>query len=219
MIDVERWGRLSYGDAWSRQLELAARVEIGARGDTLVVVEHPPTITLGRHAPTSDVLANAEARARLGIETVRSDRGGRATFHGPGQVVVYPIVHIERRTLGIKQWVGVLQAALLEVVRDYGPPARCREGSPGVWVRDAKVASIGLRVSRGVSYHGVSLNVGLDVAGFDCIVPCGAAGERITSLAAECETPPSIDDAADRLIGAISRRVEAHPRAKESTSR
>jgi lipoyl(octanoyl) transferase len=219
MIRVERWGRMPYLEAWERQLALADAIARGDHADTLVSVEHPPTVTLGRHAPEADVLADAEARHQAGIAVVRSDRGGRATYHGPGQVVLYPIVAIERRGLGIKQWVVALQNALAEVVASYGLAPDCRAGSPGVWVGGAKVASIGIRVVRGVSYHGVSLNVGLDVSGFDYIVPCGAAGERITSLARACDPPPSFDDAAERLIAAVSSQIETRAPEEDCTLR
>jgi lipoate-protein ligase B len=212
---VVRWGRIAYGEALARQLDLAARVGAGSSPDTLVLVEHPPTITLGRHAPDSDVLADADARTRLGIDVVRSDRGGRATFHGPGQVVIYPIVHVTRLGLGVRVWVALLEAALREVIASYGSKGTCREGAPGIWVGGAKIASLGLRVVGGVSYHGVSLNVELDVSGFDCIVPCGQAGERMTSLAAECGYAPPVEDAAERLLAAVSARLRARARAKE----
>lgn len=219
MVDVEHWGRVTYANAWERQLALADCVARGERSDTIVVVDHPPTITLGRHAPPGDVLADDDACRRVGIEIVRSDRGGRATYHGPGQVVVYPIVAIERHGLGIKAWVERLQAALFEVITSYGLRPVCREGAPGAWVGGAKVASIGLRVARGVSYHGVSLNVGLDVSGFGYIVPCGAVGERVTSLAAECDPPPSLSEATERLVAAISRQLECRSPEKDCTQR
>jgi lipoate-protein ligase B len=211
---IERWGRVPYGEALARQLALVDAVESGVAPDTLVEVEHPATVTLGRHAPEDDVLLEPAARSARGIAVVRSDRGGKATFHGPGQVVVYPIVHLGRLGLGVKSWVCLLESALRDVLAAYGLAGDLVDGRPGVWVRGAKIASIGLRVVRSVSYHGVSLNVGLDVSGFDCIVPCGSAGEKITSIAAECSSAPADDEVAARLSTAIAARLRAQAREK-----
>jgi lipoate-protein ligase B len=203
---------MPYEEALRRQLVLAADVESGRQPDTLVEVEHPPTVTLGRHAPESDVLLDPRSRAERGVAVVRSDRGGKATYHGPGQVVVYPIVHLGRLGLGVKAWVCLLESALREVLASYGLESTLIEGRPGVWVKGAKIASVGLRVARSVSYHGVSLNVGLDVSGFDYIVPCGSAGERITSIAAERAPAPDATEVAARLIEAIAGRLRAQAR-------
>ena len=211
---IERWGRVGYEQALKRQLALAAAIESGAAIDTLVEVEHPATVTLGRHAAEGDVLLEPAERAERGIAVVRSDRGGKATYHGPGQVVVYPIVHLGRLRLGVKAWVCLLESALRDVLAAYGLKGELIEGRPGVWVHGAKIASIGLRVVRSVSYHGVSLNVGLDVSGFDCIVPCGSAGERITSIAAERAPAPAADEVATRLTAAIAARLRRQAREK-----
>jgi lipoate-protein ligase B len=211
---VERWGRVGYAEALRRQLTLAADVETGRAPDTLVEVEHPATVTLGRHAPEGDVLLDPEARAARGIAVARSDRGGKATYHGPGQVVVYPIVHLGRLGLGVKAWVCLLESALRDVLASYGLQGELSSGRPGVWVNGAKIASIGLRIVRSVSYHGVSLNVGLDVSGFDYIVPCGSAGERITSIAAERSPAPAADEVAARLTATIAGRLQAHARGR-----
>jgi lipoate-protein ligase B len=206
---IERWGRVDYAEALARQLDVVAAVESGAAPDTIVEVEHPATVTLGRHAAEDDLLLPPPERAARGIVLVRSDRGGKATFHGPGQVVVYPIVHLGRLGLGIKSWVCQLESALRDVIAVYGLEGASVAGRPGVWVRGAKIASIGLRVVRSVSYHGVSLNVGLDVSGFDCIVPCGSAGEKITSIAAERSPAPATEEVAARLTAAIAARLRA----------
>jgi len=228
---VARWGRVPYLDAWERQIELGRRVAAGLAPDTLVVVEHPPTITLGRHAPESDVLLDADTLAARGIEVVRSDRGGRATYHGPGQLVLYPIVDIARLGLGARAWVELLEDALLSTLAEFEIDGARVEGRPGIWASGAKVASLGLRILGGVSHHGVSLNVDLDVSAFDCIVPCGAAGERMTSLAMLTGRAPSLDHAADRLVAHVTgkmaeierrdapRAATAKPSAKTRTTR
>ncbi len=211
---TEQWGRLDYATAFERQLALVERIRRGETADTLVTVEHPPTITLGRHSSLADVIAGEGERARRDIALVRTDRGGKATYHGPGQAVVYPIVGIARLGLGAQSWVCLLESSIRQTLSRYGLDAELIDGRPGVWVRGAKIASLGLRIARGVSYHGISLNVGLDVSGFACIVPCGSAGERITSLGAECQSPPTLEQAADALIDSIARRLRAHATAK-----
>jgi lipoyl(octanoyl) transferase len=216
---VERWGHLAYAAALERQLVLASAVAAGERCDTIVAVEHPPTITLGRHATTTDVLAGETERRTRGIDLVRTDRGGKATYHGPGQAVVYPIVGVARLGLGPRRWVSLLESALRETLAGYGLRAELDASRPGVWVSGAKIASIGLRIVRGVSYHGVSLNVGLDVSGFGCIVPCGSVGERITSLGAECASPPSLDQASESLIEAIAQGLRAEAATKGTAPR
>jgi lipoyl(octanoyl) transferase len=206
---VEYWGQVGYRRAWDRQTELGRCVADGRAPDTLVVVTHPPTITLGRNAPESDILFDAATLAARGIEVVRSDRGGRATYHGPGQIVMYPIVDIARLGLGTRAWVELLEDALLATIADFGAEGGRIAGRPGIWAAGAKVASLGLRILGGVSHHGVSLNVDLDVSVFDCIVPCGAAGERITSLRILTGRNPTPDEVAERLVEHVARMIEA----------
>ena len=211
---VERWGRLDYATAYARQLELVTAVADGTSTDTLVTVEHTPTVTLGRHASATDIVVDEAELAARGIRVLRTDRGGQATYHGPGQAVVYPIVDIARLGLGAQRWVSVLESALVEALAHYGVAGVLVTGRPGVWAGGSKIASVGLRITRGVSYHGVSLNVGLDVSGFACIVPCGKSGERITSLAAECENAPSVHQASEVLLAAIAERLRTEATAK-----
>jgi lipoate-protein ligase B len=183
-IRIVDWGTVEYEESLERQRGLWARRVSGAIEDIIVFVEHAPVITLGRHAPEDDILLDREALGHEGISLVRSDRGGRATYHGPGQAVIYPIVAIAERGIGVKQWVAMLEAALLETLRAFHVRGRRHEGRPGIWVGDAKIGSIGLRVSRGVSYHGVSINVeSRSTSGFRHIVTCGVAGQRVTSIA------------------------------------
>lgn len=211
-LAIERWGTLGYREALARQLDLHAERLAGRRGDTVALVSHPPTFTLGRSAPESDIVASADELAGRGIAVVRSDRGGRATYHGPGQVVLYPVVGIDERGLGVKRWVRLLEDALLEVLGACGVRAARRPGTAGLWTRRGKIASIGLRVVRGVSYHGVSLNVDLDASAFDCIVTCGVRGESVTTIAAEIDEPPDETEIGEKLALAVASRLEAWPR-------
>jgi len=206
-VRLEDWGRLSYAAALLRQREIVSARIAGAGADTIVAVEHPPTITLGRNTPGVDVIAAPSELQERGIELVQTDRGGRATYHGPGQAVVYPIVAIGERGLGVRPWVAMLEDSMIETLASFGLSARRQPGSPGLWIGAAKIASVGLRVERGVSYHGVSVNVGLDVSGFDCIVTCGVAGQQVTSITAEIGSDPGVREACARLGRAIRNQL------------
>jgi lipoate-protein ligase B len=207
------WGRVEYLEARRRQLEIWDRRLRGEGEDTIVSVEHPPVVTLGRHAPGDDVLLDQRALAAEGIALAPSDRGGRATYHGPGQAVIYPIVAIGARALGVRQWVAMLEDALLATLAAYAIDGRRIEGRPGIWVGDAKIASIGLRVARGVSYHGVSINVEpRSTSGFKHIVTCGVAGQRVTSIHDELHALsdtqlPSVSEVATRFGDALTERL------------
>jgi lipoate-protein ligase B len=208
---VEHWGEVAYDEALARQLELHARRLAGTAPDTLVLVTHPPTFTLGRQAPEDDIVLDRDELASRGIAVARSDRGGRATYHGPGQVVLYPIVAIAEIGLGVKDWVCLLESSLIDTLAGYGIDGHRRPGTAGIWTSgpggEAKIASLGLRVSRGVSYHGVALNTGLDASFFDCIVTCGVRGERVTTIEVETGTRPDDAEVGDRLAGHVIRRL------------
>jgi len=207
------WGRVPYAEALARQIALWRQCCAGEIADTLVSCEHPPTITLGRHAPEDEIVAAAEVLAARGIAVERSDRGGRATVHAPGQAVVYPIVGVARLGLGPKAWVALLEDAAAQALAECGVEAVRQQGKPGLWARGGKIVSLGLRIRRGVSYHGIAVNVDLDRSFFDCIVPCGVAGERISSLADELGTaPPSRVRVGARVMQAISERIEIRSR-------
>lgn len=206
------WGRVGYEAAWRRQLELVARVRADPAAETVVGVEHPPTATLGRHACDRDVLVDAAERRRIGMEVVRSDRGGQATYHGPGQAVVYPIVHVRARRLAPRAWVCLLEDTLLATLAAFDVTGTRRAGAPGIWADGAKVASIGLRIARGVSYHGVSINVTVDAGAFAAIVTCGVAGERVSSISALTGRRPPLEQVHEVFADAVDRRLRDYPR-------
>jgi len=145
--------------------------------DQLWLVEHPPVFTLGLAGRAEHVIAPG------GIPVVKTDRGGQVTYHGPGQAVAYPLLDLRRAKLGVKELVRRLEEAVLQTTAGYGVQGHRRDGMPGVYVDDAKIAAIGLRIARGCSYHGVALNVDLDLAPFARIDPCGYPGLASTRLA------------------------------------
>ncbi len=161
-----------------------ARARQGDRvGEVLILLEHPPVITLGRRAGEGELLLPERELVRRGVEVHRVDRGGLATCHGPGQLVLYPVVSLPVLGLGVVEFVRVLEEAVIGCLARLGLEAGRRQGYPGVWVGGKKVAALGLSVRRGVTNHGLSLNNGVDLGLFDLINPCGLGRGRVTSLA------------------------------------
>ena len=183
-------GRRPYREIWALQKQLASARAAGAIGDRLLLVEHEPVLTLGRHADESHVLASPRQLAGRGIEVVRVERGGEVTYHGPGQLVAYPIVALAPRGLLLRPLVRALERAMIETCRAFSVDADRRDGHPGCWVDPdgplpRKIGALGIRVERGVTYHGIALNVDVDLRDFDLIDPCGMPGVASTSIAGE----------------------------------
>src|SRR4051812_18951910 len=218
-------GTLAYRDAW--RLQEAAHEEVVAGGpERILLVEHPPVITLGRRADRGEaggggvvqhLVASPEYLQQLGVELVQSDRGGDITFHGPGQVVAYPIVRLNDHGLSVGGYVRSLERAVIATLTDFGIAARLDESAVGVWVDDdatgtpAKICAIGVRIRRGVSLHGLALNVTTDLNYFNLIVPCGLAGRPVTSVRKLFgESAPTTqrvrETLAPRLVEAFSAR-------------
>ena len=170
--------------------------------DELWLVEHPPVYTLGiaakpEHLPRSD----------NGIPIVRSDRGGQITYHGPGQVVIYTLLDLRRRQIGVRALVRTLERAVIELLAEHGVSAAGREDAPGVYVDGSKVAALGLRIRNGCAYHGLSLNVDMDLSPFDAINPCGYPGLRVTQTRdLGLKDPPGA--IGDRLVDKLSTKFE-----------
>jgi lipoyl(octanoyl) transferase len=211
-----RWlGRIDYRAAWALQRKLVEARVAGTIPDQLLLLEHPPVLTLGRHADERFVRAPAAELARLGIELIRVERGGEVTYHGPGQLVAYPILALGRRGLLIRPLVRALEESLAQTCRDLGVEAGPRIGHPGCWVdpdgaAPRKIGALGLRVERGVCFHGIALNINPALADFELLDPCGMPGVVSTSIAAELgrpAEPPST--AAVANAGAIFARAFA----------
>ncbi|MBI4872307.1 MAG: lipoyl(octanoyl) transferase LipB [Candidatus Riflebacteria bacterium] len=181
-LDVRWLGRVPYREAWELQRRLFEERAHGAVGDTLLLMEHPPTITLGRSAKREHVLAGPEDLARRGVEVVEIDRGGDVTFHGPGQLVGYPILDLSPLMPDVQKYVRALEEVMLRVSAGCGVPAGRVPGMSGIWSGDAKIGAIGVKVKQWITMHGFALNVNAELAGFGLIVPCGLAGKSVTSL-------------------------------------
>ena len=206
-------GLLEYQPAHDLQRRLHAQVVAGELPDLLLLLQHPHVYTLGRRGKQSDILASSDALRHLNAETHITDRGGETTYHGPGQLVGYPIINLRRWGGGVRDYVETLERTLIAALTEYGIHAHT-EGKPtGVWVDDAKIAAIGVRVSRSVTMHGFALNVSPDLSYFDHIIPCGMPGARVTSMARELGRDVAVSDVLLTLIQAFARefgmRMEA----------
>lgn len=182
---VVRSGVVPYGEALKAQSRLAAARRAGQVPDLLVLLEHPPTYTKGRRS-TQDELPMGEDWYRMqGIEVCETDRGGRVTYHGPGQLVGYPIVDLREMGDDVHLYVRRMERVVIDALAEAGVEAEIRDGLTGVWVGERKIGSIGVHVSRGVTTHGFAVNVSNDLQPFEWIVPCGIEGCRVTSLTRE----------------------------------
>ncbi|MBI2914135.1 MAG: lipoyl(octanoyl) transferase LipB [Chloroflexi bacterium] len=196
-------GRVEYEEAWRLQREIAARRAAGEVPDTLLLLEHPPVYTTGRRG------AGVHLRlpeASLGAPVIASDRGGDITFHGPGQLIAYPVIDLRAADLSVVGYVRALEEAVIRTLAGYAIAAHREAGLTGVWVRGDKIAAIGVRVSRPrgteggwVTSHGLALNVDVDLAWFQRIVPCGIADRGVTSMAALLGSAPTAREAGERL--------------------
>jgi lipoate-protein ligase B len=183
-------GLTDYEEAYALQMELhQARVE-DAIGDTLVLTEHLPVYTLGRTARAQHVGEGWTSGMIGGVHVRLSDRGGSVTYHGPGQLVGYPILRLRDYCAGPKAFMAQLEEVLIRGLASIGLRSGRRTGMPGVWIRDRKIAALGVRISRGVTRHGFALNVVNDLTPFSAIVPCGLAGIEVTSVAREVMGAP-----------------------------
>ena len=186
-------GVVPYREAWDLQRSLAGAVSQGAIPETVVFLEHPPVVTLGRRADTGEL----HVPEGTDVEVVETDRGGKSTFHGPGQLVCYPILDLERHGKDVKKYVRDLEEALIRTVAPLGIEATRIEGLTGVWLErpPRKLASIGVHISRWVATHGYALNVDLDPAPFtEWITACGLEDAAFTTVAAELDRPVSVDE-------------------------
>lgn len=177
-------GLIDYDDAFELQKRLHGRVADGTLPNQLLLLEHPHIYTLGRRAKTSDILATERFLSKEGVTVHWTDRGGEVTYHGPGQLVAYPIVNIKRWGGGPLKYVRALEQTVIATLGELGIVANSEDRPTGVWVDEAKIAAIGVRISRGTTTHGVSLNVDPNLSFFDHIVPCGMADLEVTAISA-----------------------------------
>jgi lipoyl(octanoyl) transferase len=212
---VWRWlGRVPFAATVRAQEALRERVLSGDAPETLLLCEHDPVVTLGRSANPANVLATRDELARRGVEVYAASRGGDVTYHGPGQLVGYPIVRLRAGVVG---HVTAMARAIASVLRELGIEASWRRDTPGLWItraggdRGSKICAFGVHVHRRVAIHGFALNVGGALDGFDLIVPCGLTASRPTSIAAEIgsgRSVPALHVLASRIANALGRELD-----------
>ncbi|MBZ9560345.1 MULTISPECIES: lipoyl(octanoyl) transferase LipB [Modicisalibacter] len=199
-LDVYRLGRLPYEPVW-RAMRDYTDTRTPEAPDMLWLVEHDPVFTQGQAGLAEHVLMPGD------IPVVATDRGGQVTYHGPGQLVLYPLLDVRRHHLGVRDLVTALENAVIDALAEHGVEARARPDAPGVYVGEAKIASLGLRIRRGCSFHGVAFNVDMDLAPFARINPCGYAGLAMTQLRECVAGPVRLDQEASRLIRCLATRL------------
>lgn len=205
-FDVLDLGHLGYEEAFARQLEIHAAVLEGSRPSTLLLVEHDPVVTLGAAYHEENLLHDRDAYAGLGVEVYPTDRGGDVTYHGPGQLVAYPIFRLDEIGRDLHRYLRGLEAAVIDVAAGYGLSAERNAVNTGVWVENRKFCAIGIKVRRWVTLHGLALNCDVDLKGFSLIVPCGiGGGYGVTSLTRELGRTVTIDEAKPRLVESLRK--------------
>jgi lipoyl(octanoyl) transferase len=205
-LDVRRLGVVAYADAVDLQERLVRERRSGEIGDTLLLLQHPHVITLGSGTHAENVLISPAERERRGIELRETGRGGDVTYHGPGQLVGYPILDLKPHRCDLHRYLRDLEEALIGVLGGFGLAGTRKPGLTGVWVDDRKVAAIGVRVSSGwITSHGFALNVNTDLSFFETIVPCGIRDYAVGSIAAELGREVAMEEAEDAAVGELER--------------
>lgn len=201
---IERLGITGYRDVWALQRQRRDAVAAGSAPEVIYFTQHRSVYTLGRHGHAENMLMLPS-----GVECVRIERGGDITYHAPGQIVVYPIISLWNRRLGVKDYVHALEQWIIDTIASYGITGSRSEGAPGVWLevgtpRERKIAALGVKVGRGVTMHGFALNADIDLRGFSNINPCGFVDRGVTSIARETGCfYIDVDDLQDRLTACI----------------
>ena len=218
MLKFESCGLVGYREAHRRQIELVEKLQNDQNEcDTCLVLEHAPVFTLGRNGSNSNISVGEDFLRSKAIEVVRVERGGEVTYHGPGQLVCYPVVNLKRRGLSVIEFVDLLETVMLDVVSAFGLKATTDARNRGIWVGGCKIGSIGIAVKRGVSFHGLALNVDPDLTPFSWINPCGLTGISMTSMARELESKVDIERVRQIMIDKIEKAF-VQPELEEGLS-
>jgi lipoyl(octanoyl) transferase len=210
-LEVRRLGRILYSDALELQRTLVEDRRAGRVGDVLLLLEHPHVITLGTRsdASRSHVLATPARLAQLGVELATTGRGGDVTYHGPGQLVAYPILNLKPDRADVYNYVRSLEQVMIAVSRAFGVEAGRIDGLTGAWVGGGKIGAIGVRISRWITSHGFAYNVNTDLDFFNLIVPCGIRDHGVTSLARELGHPVELAAVEDAVVTEFRRLIQS----------
>lgn len=204
-----RLGTVDYAEAHELQKSLQARRIAGEIDDTVLLLEHPPVLTLGRSAKDQHVIAPAEALREHGIQVHEVGRGGDVTYHGPGQLVAYPIIDLKPDRKDVRKYVWSLEETMIRSSADFGVQASRVAGLNGAWIADRKIGAVGVRISRWVTMHGLALNASTKLEHFDLIVPCGIQDKAVTSLSAETGRAISVAELIEPLAAHFAALYDA----------
>jgi lipoyl(octanoyl) transferase len=204
-----RLGTLDYAEALGLQKQLQSQRVRGEIGDIVLLLEHPPVLTMGRSAKAQHVLAPRELLEARGIQVHEVGRGGDVTYHGPGQLVAYPIIDLKPDRKDVRKYVASLEESMIRTCADFGLAAGRVQGLNGAWIAERKVGAVGVRISRWVTMHGLALNVSSELRQFEMIVPCGIQDKGVTSLSAELGRTVQVADAVEPLARHFAELYEA----------
>ena len=193
LFNIQDLQQLNYKDTLKIQQDLREKIALNKSDDSLIIVEHDHVYTLGKNANTSNVLNRS-------CEIIQTQRGGDVTYHGPGQLVAYPIINLKKNKIGVKTYVEMIEKLISNILLDYGLKPHVPMKETGVWIEDRKIASIGIHVSRGVTMHGLAINVNTNLTYFDNIISCGIEGVKMTSLDKELGKKIRMNDIKKSLI-------------------
>ena len=199
-LNIRHLGRQDYETVWHAMQEYTDNRDSDST-DELWVVEHSPVFTQGQAGKAEHILMPGD------IPVIQVDRGGQVTYHGPGQLVVYPLIDLKRLKIGVRQLVNTIEQSIVDMLKEYGVEAYPKADAPGVYVNEAKVASLGLRIRKGCSFHGLALNVNMDMEPFHRINPCGYAGLQMVQCC-DLGGPQSVQEAGDKLIQNLGRLLD-----------
>ena len=208
-LTAYRLGQVPYAEAHALQQRLVEARKVNAVGDCLLLLEHPKVITLGRRANRQHILLSDEALSADGYDVHETGRGGDVTFHGPGQLVVYPIVDLKPDRQDVRRYVRDLEETMIRVCAEYGLTAHRMDGLNGTWIGERKVGAVGVRISEWVTMHGFALNVNTDLAAFSAILPCGIADRGVTSLAHELSARLAASEAEEHVARHFAQLFDA----------
>ncbi|CAG0911236.1 unnamed protein product [Cyprideis torosa] len=194
---------MGYRQSHKLQLDSVAAQLAGVEEENIYMVEHPPVFTLGRNGSTASLLLPEEKIMEAGVEIVATERGGDITYHGPGQLVVYPILNLRKRKIAVSEFISMLEDVMLATATDYGVLANRDARNRGIWVGNRKLGSVGIRIRHGISFHGLALNVALSLEHFRWIQPCGLSGVQMTMLSQQSRQEMSVEEVKSNMRGHI----------------
>ena len=218
-MEIIDFGITSYRTIWEKQKSLQEKL-VGLKKDkysindeVVMIGEHSPVYTLGFHGDAANLLIDENSLKSKGCECIRIERGGDITFHGPGQLILYPIIDLEKRGLGVKKYINILEESVIRVLNDYGIKGERVEGATGVWIDSAtpherKICAIGVKISRSITMHGLALNVNTDLSWFSAINPCGFIDKGVTSIRKEIGIEVDMNEVKDKILNIFLSMID-----------